>query len=72
MLQRHEEKDPLLRRQVLVIARHRALDAELQCCRVPGERLGLATVDVATKLVQQQDERQAPGRPMRPVIQLAF
>ncbi len=71
VLQRHEEEDALLGGQMLMVAAHRALDAQPQGMPIAREGLRFPAIDVAAELVEKDDQRQASLGLPRPLVQLA-
>jgi len=70
-LQRHVEKHALDRCEAPVFFIHRAFDAELQRQIVLGESLCGVSMDVAAKLIDQNNQSQAAFGFGGPVIELS-
>src|SRR5690606_13582897 len=71
VLKRQVEKHSLDGAQGLVITRLQSFQRQLSRPGVVGEGLGSATIDVAGKLVQQQNQRQPSLRRLLPRIELS-
>ena len=71
MLQRHVKKDPFDRRQALVLFLHCTFDAQFECQLVVRKCSGGIAVNIAAKLVNENDQREAAMRFGGPVIKLA-
>ena len=72
MLQRHVEKDPLDMIQCRVGADVHATGGETARLLVGSKSAHRAAIDIARKLVEQQDQRQSAPRTIRPGIEFAL